>query len=249
MRFSYASVLPLFTASVSAWSAPGYDEYGLVWSDNFAGVSGSLPNENNWNIIDGNLGANNELRTYKRDSRQVQNSGGSTLQLPGKRTMAEAAIRFGGNSVGTKQNIWPAFRFLGNFIRSGTAWPACGELDIIENVNGRLTCYGTIHCHVHPGGICNEPTGRGATVSIPNQEWQRRRIVWDRTPDDWRSDTITWFMNDGHFHRVRGDQLGDPAVWASLAAKPLHFILNVAAGGDWVRIQLRGLCPADVLMG
>ena len=69
---------------------------------------------------------------------------------------------------------------------------------------------------------------------MPNQDWQRWRIVWDRTSNDWRSETITWFMNDRQFHQVRGDQLNDQNVWTSLTAKPLFFILNVAVGGSWV---------------
>ena len=91
---------------------------------------------------------------------------------------------------------------------------------------------------VYPGGVCNEPLGRGATIGIPNQDWQRWTIVWDRTTGDWRSETITWFMNDRQFHQLRGDQLNDANVWASLTAKPLFFILNVAVGGDWVSFLL-----------
>jgi beta-glucanase (GH16 family) len=257
MRFtSYISLLPILGVSVSAWDAPSYDGYRLVWAETFAGPSNGLPNENNWNIIDGNIGVNNELQTYRRNARNVQTSGGYTLQLvpwkdgsdwtsgrleskytftpqAGQRTMAEAQIRFGGNNLDTKQGIWPAFWLLGDSIRSGTAWPGCGELDILETVNGQLTGYGTVHCNVYPGGVCNEPTGRGGTVPIPNQDWQRWRIVWDRTSGDWRSQSITWFMNDRQFHQVRGDQLNNQGVWDSLTAKPLFFILNVAVGGNW----------------
>jgi hypothetical protein len=86
--------------------------------------------------------------------------------------------------------------------------------------------------------VCNEPNGRGATVPIPSQDWQRWRIVWDRTTGDWRSETITWFMNDRQFHQVRGDQINDQTIWASLTAKPLFFILNVAVGGNWVSAPL-----------
>lgn len=174
MRFQTPSapflLLPLLASVASAWNAPSYDGYQLVWVDTFAGPSGQLPNENNWNILDGNLGVNNELQTYKRNPRQVQTSGGSTVQLvpwregsswtsgrleskytftpqAGRRTMAEALIRFGGNNIGTKQGIWPAFWLLGDSIRHGTPWPACGELDVLETVNGQLTGYGTIHCN------------------------------------------------------------------------------------------------------
>ncbi|KAL2018672.1 hypothetical protein VTK56DRAFT_507 [Thermocarpiscus australiensis] len=252
----YLSLLPFLATAASAWNAPSYSGYSLIWSDSFAGPSGSLPNENNWNIIDGNLGVNNELETYKRDPHEVQTSGGNTLQLvpwrdgsswtsgrveskytftpqPGRRTMAEAQIRFGSNPTSTKQGIWPAFWLLGASIRSGTGWPACGELDILETVDGQLTGYGTMHCNVYPGGICNEPNGLGASVAMPDQEWHRWRIVWDRTPGSWQSETITWFMDDTQFHQIRGDQISNQDVWNSVAAKPLYFILNVAVGGDW----------------
>ncbi|KAK4109815.1 glycoside hydrolase family 16 protein [Canariomyces notabilis] len=252
----FGALLPFLLPLASAWNAPSYSGYQLVWSDSFAGASATLPNENNWNIIDGNLGVNNELQTYRRNTRQVQTSGGNTLQLvpwregngwtsgrieskytftpqPGRRTMAEAQIRFGGNPTSTKQGIWPAFWLLGDSIRHGTGWPACGELDIMETVNGQLTGYGTMHCDVYPGGICNEPTGRGASVNIPSQDWQRWRIVWDRTSGDWRRETITWFLNDNQYHQIRGDQINNQNVWASMTAKPLYFILNVAVGGNW----------------
>ncbi|KAK4220871.1 beta-glucanase [Podospora fimiseda] len=249
------SSLPLTTA----WAPPSYPEYSLVWADTFSGQGGTLPSTTNWDIIDRNIGVNNELQTYRANPRQVQLSGGQTLQLipwrdtsvsggwtsgriesrytfvpqPGKKTMAEALIKFGGNDVSRKQGIWPAFWLLGQSIRQGTGWPACGELDIMETVNGQLTGYGTVHCNVYPGGVCNEPTGRGATIGIPSQDWQRWRVIWDRNTGDWRSETITWFLNDRQFHQLRGDQLGDAGVWGTLTAKPLFFILNVAVGGDW----------------
>lgn len=163
-------LLPFLAAPVSALDAPSYDGYRLVWAETFPGPAGSLPNENNWNIVEGDLGHNNELQTYRRDSRNVQASGGNTLQLvpwqdggswtsgrieskysftpqPGRRTMAEARIRFGPNPIHTKSGLWPAFWLLGASVRSGTPWPACGEIDIMETVNGQLTGYGTIHCH------------------------------------------------------------------------------------------------------
>jgi len=180
-----------------AWTPPGYSGYRLVWSDTFSGSGGSLPSSQTWDIIDRNLGVNNEWQTYRANPRQIQLSGGETLQIvpwrdssaekgwssgriesrytftprAGGRTMAEGVIRFGGNPTSTKQGIWPAFWLLGDSIRHGTGWPGCGELDILETVNGVLTGHGTAHCHVFPNGICNEPTGRGATVAIPNQEW------------------------------------------------------------------------------
>jgi len=243
-----------------AWGPPNYSSWRILWSDAFAGPSGTLPDQTKWNIINGYLNVNNEYETYIASPHEVQHSGGSTVQLvpwrnssvaprgwssgrlesvytfvpqPGVRTMAEGLIRFGSHPTTAKQGIWPAFWVLGDSIRHGTGWPACGELDILETVNGQLTGYGTAHCGVFPGGVCNEPLGRGATVPIPNQEWQRWRIIWDRTAGSWEGESVTWYMNEQPFHSLVGTQIGDAAVWESLAHRPLFFILNVAVGGEW----------------
>jgi len=245
-----------------AWGPPFYPGYNVIWSDTFPGPDGGLPEQSKWNILEGYLRINNELETYMARPHEVQISGGETVQIVpwrntstpggwtsgrleskytftpqhGVKTMAEALIRFGPNPINTKKGIWPAFWFLGDSIRSGTEWPMCGELDVLETINGQLTGYGTAHCGVYPGGVCNEPQGRGATVNIPNQEWQRWRILWDRSrsANRWQSETITWFLNDQQFHQLSGSQIGEKDVWESLAHQPLFFILNVAVGGDWV---------------
>lgn len=248
----------------SAWAPPSYSGYTLQWSDSFSGSAGSLPNSNTWNIITGNPGVNGELETYTSSNKNVQLSGGNTLQLvpwadssvsggwtsgrveskyvftpsTGKITFAEADIRFGTNPTSEKQGIWPAFWILGNSIRSGTAWPECGELDILETIDGQLTGYGTAHCDVTPGGICNESNGLGGSITIPDQSWHTWRITWDRTPSTWESETITWYMDGRQFQQISGSQIGDSNIWATLCHDPLYFILNVAVGGNWVCLHI-----------
>jgi len=209
--------------------------------------------------LNAHLGVNAELETYTSSTKNVQLSGGSTVQLvpwrdagvqggwssgrleskytftpaAGQRTMAEAQIRFGGNAIANKKGIWPAFWTLGDSIRHGTGWPACGEIDILETVNGQLTGYGTMHCDVSPGGICNEFNGIGGNIGIPDQGWHTWRAVWDRTNGDWRAQTITWFMDGRQYHQISGARINNQAVFESVTAKPLFFILNVAVGGGW----------------
>lgn len=248
------------SASVSeATTAPSYSGYSTIWSANFAGDAGSLPDTSNWNIITGYLGVNAELETYTSSNQNLQRSGGQTLQIvprrdssvsggwtsgriestytfvpkAGGRTMAEAQIQFGSNPVANKQGLWPAFWILGDSIRHGTAWPACGELDIMETVNGYLTGYGTVHCNVYPGGICNEPNGIQGSTAIPDQGWHTWRIVWDNTASSWTSQTITWYRDGVAFNEISGSQIGDQTVWNSLAHSSLYFILNMAVGGSW----------------
>ncbi|KAK3938120.1 concanavalin A-like lectin/glucanase domain-containing protein [Diplogelasinospora grovesii] len=257
MRFSLAAFL--LPTLVSAWAPPSYSGYNLVWSDQFSGASGTSPNTGNWNIITGFLNVNAELETYTSSTNNVQISGGGTLQIvpwrdstaqdgwtsgrlestytftpgAGKKTMAEAEIRFGSNAVSTKQGIWPAFWILGDSIRHGTSWPECGELDILETVDGQLTGYGTVHCNVYPGGICNEPNGIQGSIGIPDQGWHYWRMVWDRTASSWESETITWYMDGQQFQQITGARIGDYTTWTSLMYSPLYFILNVAVGGSW----------------
>ncbi|KAM4066182.1 glycosyl hydrolases family 16 domain-containing protein [Hirsutella rhossiliensis] len=252
------AIIALVSAA-SAWDAPNYAGFGRVWQETFAGAKGSSPNRGNWNIIDGNLGVNNELQTYTSKTRNVQLSGGGTLQLvpwkdgsaprgwtsgrlegshlvtpeAGKVTRVEAAVRFGGNPVDRKQGIWPAFWMLGHAIRNGAPWPACGEIDIMESVNGQLSGYGTVHCNVFPGGICNEGTGIGGSTAFPDQGWHTWRVEFDRRPGNWLDQSISWYMDGRLFHQIRGNRINNPGVWASLCNSPLFFILNVAVGGNW----------------
>jgi beta-glucanase (GH16 family) len=262
MRLSSPALLYLSSllSLATAFDAPQYNGFRQVWSDSFGGSAGQFPDEGKWNIVDGYFNPNDDHQTYFRNNKYVQLSGGQTLQLvpwrdgsqprgwgsgrieskyvftpeAGRRTMVEAQIRFGGNPTDQKQGIWPAFWLLGDSMRHGTNWPACGELDILETVNGQLRGYGTAHCDVYPNGICNEPAGRAGNIGVPTQDWQNWRIVWDRTNGDWRNEQITWYMNGQQFHSLRGNDIGNQGVWASLAQKPMYIILNVAVGGNWV---------------
>jgi hypothetical protein len=69
------------TTLTFGWEAPQYDEFNRVWQDNFVGSRGHLPNLANWNIINGDMGVNNELQIYTTDTRNIQLSGDETLQI------------------------------------------------------------------------------------------------------------------------------------------------------------------------
>jgi beta-glucanase (GH16 family) len=129
------------------------------------------------------------------------------------------------------QGMWPAFWMLGQSMRQGTPWPACGELDIMETVNGQLTGHGTTHCDVYPGGICNEGQGIGGSVALPNQDWHTWRMEWDRTGSGWGSESIRWSLDGQVFQTLTAGRIGNERVWNSLARSPFYFILNVAVGG------------------
>ncbi|EFY99467.1 glycoside hydrolase family 16 protein [Metarhizium robertsii] len=249
-----------FAHSTTAWGAPGYGGFTLRWQDSFPGAAGTSPNTGNWNLVEGYLNVNNELQRYSPSTRNLQISGGQTVQLvpwrdgstrmgwtsgrmesryvftpdAGRVTRVEATLRFGGAPQPAKQGIWPAFWLLGDSIRHGVQWPTGGELDIMERVNGLWTGYGTVHCgYSASGGTCNEPNGFGGAVGIPDDGWHVWRLEFDRRSGDWAQQTITWFMDGRQFHQISGARIGDYNLWVALCQKPQFFILNLAVGGNW----------------
>ncbi|KAJ3494026.1 hypothetical protein NLG97_g4346 [Lecanicillium saksenae] len=241
VKAGFISSLLSLAAVTGAWDAPNYGGFNRVWQDNFAGNGGNLPNEGTWNIITGNLGVNNELEVYTRDSRNVQLSGGNTLQLVpwrngGGWTSGRIESKYTFTPpwrINNKQGIWPAWWMLGDSLRHGGGWPQCGELDILETVNGQLTGHGTMHCDTFPGGICNEGNGIGSSVGFPNQDWHTWRLEIDLRPGNWVDQSIVWYLDGNEFHRITGGRINNYNVWRSVAQSPLYFILNVAVGGNW----------------
>ncbi len=201
---------------------------------------------------------NNEVQDYTRSNQNIQISGGGTIQFvprkvglgqwtsgrieskatftpqAGKVTTVEAVIRFGDHPQHMKQGIWPAFWLLGDSIHHGTPWPQCGELDIMETINGSPTAYGTTHCGTPQGGPCNEPIGRPATVPLQDNGWHTWSIKIDRTnSNNWRDEKIEWLLDGRVYSTLRGSDIGEEGVWGTLAHSPLFIILNVAVGGNW----------------
>ena len=260
MAFSQLlSVILLLSPIAFAGPYPNVDGFRIAWHEPFTGPGGSAVDDRNWHIALG-LHVNNEVQEYTTSSRNIQLSGGETVQLvpwrasdgswtsgriesktsftppAGKQFLLQASLRTGSNP--SKQGIWPAFWVLGDSVKRGVDWPMCGELDIFEQINGAMTSYATIHCQQAQGGICNEPIGKGTTTNIPNGEFHTWSLLWDRTPGDWRSQSITWLKDFQAFYRVSGAEVGDEGTWATLAHSPFYVILNVAVGG------LFPVCPS-----
>jgi beta-glucanase (GH16 family) len=253
MKASATLLAAGLAAAVNAF-APKVDGMKTIFSDSFEGAAGAAPNSKAWNIgLD--IHVNNEVQDYSAHNSNIQLSGGDTLQLvpwkddkgkwtsgrieskeswtpqKGKKLQVQSELRVGANAQ--KQGIWPAFWLLGDAVRNGTPWPMCGELDVFEQVNGDMTGYGTVHCGTENGGPCNEPNGRTKTVPIPDNEFHTWGLVVDRTSGDWKTESISWFLDGAVYHTLTGAELGDEAVWSTLAHSPYYMIVNVAVGGNW----------------
>lgn len=255
MRFTTLSLLTTtFVTLTSAIHPPTFKNLSIAWSEDFSGCQGCTPDPTAWKIAVRN-GANNEEQQYTKHSANVQLSGGDTLQLvpwksatgewtsgrietassftpkPGKLMRVQGGLRMGNSTH--KQGIWPAFWMLGDAMRHGTPWPTCGEIDILEQINGDMKAHGTVHCGDIAGGLCNEPTGLAQTTVIPDNDFHDWAVVIDRTSGDWQTETISWSV-DGHtYHVLKGSDLGDQGHWSTIAHSPLYILLNVAVGGNW----------------
>ncbi|KAK0616400.1 glycoside hydrolase family 16 protein [Immersiella caudata] len=250
------ALLPFLSSLTAALAPPNYPGFRTLWAEHFPGNAGDLPSSSNWDFRLEDFQVNNEVQRYQRNPHNIQISGGGTIQIvprnsggkwtsgriesktahcpqPGKIMMVEAVIRFGDHPRDRKQGIWPAFWMLGESVRRGTNWPMCGELDIMETVNGAPTAYGTVHCGSPNGGPCNEPMGRPATVDLHDNGWHKWSIKIDLTNGDWRAQQIQWLKDGNVFSTLRGADIGDQGVWGTLAHSPMIIILNLAVGGSW----------------
>src|SRR4029077_4837268 len=147
--------LLLASCVLQAQAAPP-DRWTLVWSDDFNGSNGSVPDRNQWTIETGGNGwGKPELDFYTNHLQNVQLQDGNLVitarheaysdkdgvlfsytsaRLKTQRKFQQSYGRFEARiQIPRGQGIWPAFWMLGEDIES-KGWPGCGEIDIMENI-------------------------------------------------------------------------------------------------------------------
>lgn len=213
--------------------------YELVWSDEFKGRN--IDTEK-WTFAEWKKGrVNHELQAYVADG--VTPKGARTARIKkGKlliTCLAEgedilSARMYGNVNKGFKygyfesrirlpkgKGTWPAFWMMPV---EGGRWPACGEIDILEEVGvdaGRVSS--SIHCQAY-----NHPAKTQKTHEIYVESSESEFHVYSM---EWTADYIHTFV-DGQPQLVfENDGKGDPATWPF--NKAFYPILNLAWGGDW----------------
>jgi uncharacterized protein (TIGR03437 family) len=249
----------LFTAaSALAQPAPAQMSWKLVWSDEFNGPAGSLPDPANWNYDLGGGGwGNGELETYTNSPNNVFQDGQGHLVIQAIRdssgNFTSARLQTGAPGASTEttdlswqygrveariklpfgQGVWPAFWMLGESIDT-VSWPACGEVDIMENFgtfnNNANVNNGTIHGPTSSSaGAPDYGGGDGIGMSTTLPFGETVSADYHVYAVEWSQDSIEFFVDGVSYETRTPASLPSGAPWVFDA----HFfiLLNMAIGG------------------
>ena len=121
------------------------------------------------------------------------------------------------------QGIWPAFWMLGDNITT-VDWPACGEIDIMENIGKEPSIYhGSLHM------IGSDLTQK---YTLPSGEKLASAFhIYGMT---WTPEIIQFYIDTptSIYATFTSADLPKTAHWPFDGGK-FFFILNVAVGGNW----------------
>jgi beta-glucanase (GH16 family) len=122
----------------------------------------------------------------------------------------------------TGRGTWPAIWMLGtNIDRVG--WPACGEIDIMENVGfDPLRISGTVHTAAY-NWVSGTARGASVTVSAPWQDFHVYAM-------EWYPDHIDIFVDEQKYLTFPNEGTGS-RTWPF--DQPQYLLLNLAIGGSW----------------
>ena len=150
---------------------------------------------------------------------------------PGGVLRIEASMALPDVSGPAAAGYWPAFWTLGGGLRDGyTGWPAVGEWDVMESVNGRPSVFGTLHCGVAQGGPCREPQGLGSgeqSCAGCSKGFHTYAVEVDRSVSP---EQVRWYLDGREYHRVTAAGI-DQATWDRAVDHGVFLILDVAMGG------------------
>jgi beta-glucanase (GH16 family) len=226
----------------------------LVWSDEFTNSTNAnaQPNPHIWTYDTGNGGfGNRELENYcawgstaspcdATNPNAYEDTGGilhvvarspsaGVYTSARMKTQGLFSFKYGRIEARMKlpesQGIWPAFWLLGNNI-TAVNWPACGELDVMEHINGSDPqnegfdwVQGSVHGTGLNGGIQYHPAGFSAAA------WHIYGMIWTKGK-------IQYYVDDPTNIYATFTPATQAGTWP-FDSGPEFVILNLAVGGNW----------------
>ena len=255
-------VATAINSAAGASVAPPPSGFSLTWSDDFNGPAGAGIDQSLWKYDTGpgSSFGTGEIETMTNSTSNVHYDGNGHLVLTALHSgsnpasgwtsgrVETQAATFGAaaggvvriESVLQQPNVntangagyWPAFWMLGAPLRSGVSWPGSGEVDIMEDINGRGSVFSTIHCGVNPGGPCNESTGIGSgerACGGCQTGFHNYAVEIDRSM---APEQIRFHLDGNNFFNINANQV-DATTWANAVDHPFFIIYDLAMGGGF----------------
>ena len=249
----HTKLMAAFLILIGAASAQTTTGWQLVWSDEFNGAAGTPPDPTKWNYDLGGGGwGNGEAEVYTNSSQNVFQDGSGNLIIrairdsSGNYTSARLQTGSPGASTHTADNsweygmviariklpfgqgVWPAFWMLGENIGT-VSWPACGEVDIMENFgtfsNNININNGTAHGPASTGSSSDYSAGGKYTMAFGEQVNTDYHVY----AIQWSTDSVAFYV-DGSLYYTATPSLVPSGQWKF--NNPFFILLNLAIGGS-----------------
>jgi hypothetical protein len=230
-----------------ATCAPSAFGWGITWADYFS--NSSAPDSGNWSYQTGAGGwGNNELETYVSSYANCHGISdgssptGQALQIEPQtdssgRWYSARINTYGKYSFGVGsylaiscrfpnggQGYWPAGWCLGT---SGGNWPADGEIDVAESINGDEDNWQTLHM----------PGANGSTYSPGTGEEYVGDAINDYVTYGMWLDTsgsyINFEINGTVITTIYASSTPSGATWEYWSPRQFYILLNCAIGGNF----------------
>ena len=165
-------------------------------------------------------------RSGRRSQREFAEYTSASVTSRGKVTWRYGRIEVRAK-LPTGRGTWPAIWMLGTGQRGHqqrrVGWPACGEIDIMENVGFAPN---VIHANVHTAKYNHvKGNGKGAKITV-----EKPYDAFHVYAIEWHKDRIDFFVDDKKYFTYENEGTGTDA-WPF--DSPHYLILNIAIGGSW----------------
>jgi beta-glucanase (GH16 family) len=238
-----AVVLTLAAAGLTG-CGDGEHERKLVWSDEFEGENGALPDPDKWALEQFADATDDEKQCYTDSAENVHTDGNGYLVISAQEhagNCADGWYRFITSARLTTRGLesweharfeirakmpggvgtWPAFWALGE--EKGVEWPEVGEIDAMEYVGrDRNHVIGTVHGADDAGEhwFLQADTDHDSLLS---SDMHTYAVEWD-------DENVRWYLDGEEYGTITRDEVEEVGHWAF--DRPYYLVLNLAIGGE-----------------